>query len=200
MKKMVFASHNRGKIREVERILRGYLGENAITLLSLEDIGFVGEIEETGTTFEENARIKARAAFDFSGIPSFADDSGLMVDALGGEPGVYSARYASIKGRGEADDHAANNACLLENMAGCKDRGAAFVSCIAYEGEESFTVRGECRGEILYAPRGEGGFGYDPLFWVESENKTFGELTLDEKNAISHRGNALKLFAERLKK
>ncbi len=201
MKKLVFASHNRGKMREVERILREHLGESAPTLLTLDDIGLTGEIEETGKTFEENALIKAKAAFDHAGIPAFADDSGLSVDALDGAPGIFSARFAAMCGCGEEGDHAANNACLLKKLDGVENRGGGFVCCIAYvSGEETFTVRGECRGEILLSPRGEGGFGYDPLFYMPAFEKTFGELTLDEKNAVSHRGNALEKFAERLKK
>ena len=196
---VVLASRNRGKLRELERLLADELGD-VIVLKSLDDIGFGEEIEENGTTFAENALIKA-GAVAARGFIALADDSGLCVDALGGAPGVYSARYA-----GEHGDDAANNALLLENLKGQDDRSAAFVSvfaCVFPDGSDPIVAKGCASGEILWAPRGDGGFGYDPLFYVASLGKTFAELTAEEKNTISHRGIAVrafaKLFAKRIK-
>ena len=195
---LILASRNKKKIREVETILAGHFP--GIHILSLDDIGYVGDIEENGTTFEENALIKAHVAMAASGnrYAAIADDSGLAVDALNGAPGVYSARYAG----GHGDD-AANNALLLKNLAHLpvEQRTARFVCCIAlvYPDGKEITVRGETEGLILDQARGEGGFGYDPYFYYEPFGKTFSELTADEKNAISHRGKAIAKLAERLK-
>lgn len=174
--------------------MRTYIPD--IELLSLDDVGFVGEIEEDGKTFEENAMIKARAAAE-SGYIGLGDDSGLTVRALNGAPGIYSARYA-----GEHGDTAANNALLLKNMEGVADRAAAFVctiACVFPDGRE-LCVRGESEGEILSEYHGQGGFGYDPLFYVPEKGVTFAEMSAEEKNAVSHRGRAVALLAERLKK
>ena len=194
--KIVLASRNKKKKMELQTLLSQYI--EGIEILSLDDVGIYGEIEEDGVTFEENALIKARTAAE-SGYIGVGDDSGLEVDALGGAPGVYSARYAG----GHGDDEA-NNACLLKNLDGVNDRGARFVSCIACVfpkeyGIEPFTVRGKVEGEILRERRGEGGFGYDPLFYYAPFGKTLAEATQEEKNSVSHRANAIRLFAEKLK-
>ena len=195
--KICIASGNRGKIAELNKLLSEYITDVEIELVSLKDVGFEGEIEENGTTFEENALIKARAAAEFSGLCSIADDSGLIVNALDGEPGVYSARYA-----GEPCDDQKNNEKLLKNLEGIADRSAAFVCVIAFVVPEGQPLSGDpiiglgyCPGEILFNPRGNGGFGYDPLFWVDSLGKTFAEMSADEKNALSHRGAAIRSFA-----
>ncbi|MBE6555980.1 MAG: RdgB/HAM1 family non-canonical purine NTP pyrophosphatase [Ruminococcaceae bacterium] len=195
---VVLATRNRGKLAELERLLTALLGD-VITLKSLDDVGITEGIEENGTTFEENALIKARAAAK-SGYIAFADDSGLCVDALDGEPGVRSARYAGVHG-----NDAANNERLLQRMSDKSDRRAAFVAAFAAafpDGGEPLVARGSVEGEILCAPRGEGGFGYDPLFYYPPLGKTFAELTGQEKNRISHRGAAVaelaRLFAARM--
>ena len=194
--KIVLASRNKKKKIELQALLSQYI--EGIEILSLDDVGIYCEIEEDGTTFEENALIKARVAAE-SGYIGVGDDSGLEVDALGGAPGVYSARYAG----GHGDDEA-NNAFLLKNLEGVDDRRARFVSCIACVfperyGIEEFTVRGKVEGEILRERRGEGGFGYDPLFYYAPFDKTLAEVTAEEKNSVSHRANAIKLFAQKLK-
>jgi len=195
--KICIASKNRGKIAELQKLLSEHIKDIEIELVSLDDVGFVGEIEENGTTFEENALIKARAAAEFSGLCSIADDSGLIVNALNGEPGVYSARYA-----GEPCDDQKNNEKLLKNLEGIGDRSAAFVctiACVIPEGQplagDPIIGTGYCPGEILFNPRGNAGFGYDPLFWFDPFGKTFAEMSAEEKNAISHRGAGVKAFA-----
>ena len=194
--KLVLASRNRHKIDEIKRVLGG-CGIDNVQILSLDDIGYVGEIEENGTTFEENAVIKAKAAADM-GYMSIADDSGLEVDALDGRPGVYSARYA-----GEPCNDENNNDKLLNELENTPDekRTAKFVSVIAFidpeKPENSFTVRGECPGVMLRERRGNGGFGYDPLFYLPSLDKTYAEITTEEKNAVSHRGKSMRLFAKK---
>ena len=192
--KIVLASRNKHKISEWEATLGKYV--EGVEILSLDEVGVLGDIEEDGDTFEENALIKARAAAG-KGYISIGEDSGLSVDALGGAPGVYSARYA-----GEHGNDKANNEKLLIELSDKADRTARFVctiGCILPDGE-SHTFRGETEGVIIDAPRGQGGFGYDPLFLYEPSGKTFAELSADEKNAISHRGKAIELFAEFLKK
>lgn len=191
--KLVLASNNKHKIEEIKSILQksGYTTD----VLSLDDIGYTAEIVEDGKTFEENALIKARtvASLGYIGI---ADDSGLCVDALNGEPGIYSARYA-----GEPCDHQKNNDKILKALQGKtgSERSAAFVSTIAccLPNGSCFTVRGECRGEMLEALQGNGGFGYDPLFRPDGYSLTFAEISFDEKNKISHRAKALEAFAKR---
>ncbi len=194
---MVLASRNKKKITELQTILSAHIPD--LHLLSLDDVGYEGDIEENGETYAENALIKARTAMQASGgrYPAVADDSGLSVDALNGEPGVYSARYAG----GHGDD-AANNALLIKNMADIPDgeRTARFVctiACVFPDGHE-ILVRGETVGSILHAPRGDGGFGYDPYFYSPDFGKSFAELTPDEKNSISHRGRAIAALAEAL--
>ena len=198
--KLVLASRNKKKIEELRTLLCEEF-EN-VEILSLDDVGVTGEIEEDGITFEENALIKARVAAT-SGYIGVADDSGISVDALGGDPGVYSARYAAkCNFAGDHDDEG-NNQVLLKNLENVPDeaRGGAFVcaiGCVFPDGRE-LTVRGEARGRILREYHGEGGFGYDPLFFYEPLGKTFAELTPEEKNAVSHRGKAIEAFAKKLK-
>ena len=191
--KAVLSSHNKKKIPELQRMLSAKIP--TIELCLLDDVGIYDEPEETGSTFEENALLKAR----FGAIPgyySFADDSGLEVDALDGRPGVYSARYA-----GEPCNDENNNRLLLSELEGIPagkrtGRYVSVIACVTPSGEE-LLVRGTCEGEILFAPQGNGGFGYDPLFFVPELNKTFAEVTPEEKDAISHRGNAIRAFLDR---
>ena len=191
--KILLASSNKNKIKEIRGILAKAIG-SPVEVLSLSDVGFHDEIVEDGATFEENALIKARTAASL-GYFGIGDDSGLCVDVLEGAPGIYSARYA-----GEPCDDEKNNIKLLAALENCPDekRTARFVctlACVSPDGD-SFTVRGECEGVILRAPCGSGGFGYDPLFRPAGFDKTFSELSFEEKNAISHRGRALRAFAE----
>jgi len=189
--KFVLASHNKGKLREMQEILTP-LG---IEVVLQSDIGLTLEPEETGTTFEENAAIKAKAVMEASGLPAIADDSGLCVDWLQGAPGIYSARYGGL------DDDKARYMLLLQNMRGSTNRAAHFhtgVVC-AFPNGDVITAEGDCHGAIAFAPMGENGFGFDPIFMVPELRKTFAQLTAEEKNAISHRGNALRAFAAKLK-
>ena len=189
--KYVLASHNPGKIREMSAILSKY----GVEVVSPRELGITVDVEETGTTFAENAMLKAKAICAASGLPAIADDSGLCVDALNGAPGVYSARY----GGGDLDD-TGRYKLLLENMRGQMPRTARFVSVITccFPNGDVISARGECPGTIAFAPMGEGGFGYDPVFFVPSLKKTFAQLTAEEKNAISHRGKALEAFKVKL--
>ena len=191
--KLVLASKNAKKLVEMNDIL-SHLG---IEVCSEAEAGVDLEVEETGTTFEENSMLKAKAVMEASGLPAIADDSGLCVDCLNGAPGVYSARYG---GEGLSDEE--RYRMLLENMRGQMPRTAKFVSVITccFPNGDTLTARGECPGTIAYAPMGEGGFGYDPVFFVPERKKTFAQLTAEEKNAISHRGTALKLFKEQLER
>ena len=192
MKKIVVASGNKGKLREIAEIFRG------AEVVSMKEAGFVGDIEENGATFEENALIKAKAVCQALGAPALADDSGLCVDALDGAPGVYSARYAG----GHGDD-AANNALLLKNLSGKAEgeRTAYFESCVALclPDGRSFTASGRTYGKILSVPEGENGFGYDPLFFSDELGKSFGIASAEEKNAVSHRAKALAVLSEKIK-
>lgn len=187
--KLVLASQNAGKLRE----LRALFGAE-YDISSMGELGVDMEIEETGTTFEENACIKAETLCARTGCAALADDSGLEVDCLGGAPGVYSARYA-----GKHGDDAANNALLVANVRDFPaPRTARFVSAVALArpGRETLIARGSCEGEVLLEERGEGGFGYDPLFYSHDLHKTFAEASADEKNAVSHRARALKNLVE----
>ena len=194
--KIVLASRNVKKIKELREILSASIPD--IEILSLDDVGIYGEIEENGETFEENAYIKAYAAAK-SGYIGVGDDSGLSVDALGGAPGVYSARYCGRHG-----DDEANNVTLLQNLEKYEDRSARFVCAIACvfpeDIQNGYCFRGETEGVILKDASGNGGFGYDPLFYYEPMKKTFADMSAEEKNSISHRGKALRLFADFLKK
>ena len=190
--RLVVASGNKGKLREIAEILKDY------DVVSMQAAGFAGDVEETGETFEENALIKARAVCRALDLPALADDSGLCVEALGGAPGVYSARFCGRHG-----DDKANNALLLEKLRGMPEqrRGAYFESCVAVcfpDGRE-ITASGRTYGSILEEEAGEGGFGYDPLFKSVELGKSFGLASAEEKNAVSHRGKALRALAQKLK-
>jgi XTP/dITP diphosphohydrolase len=184
--KVIIATKNKGKIKEFENFFNRY----KIEVKSLLDINEAIDIEETGTTFEENALIKARFLSDLLQETVLADDSGLEVDALDNEPGIYSARYSGIHG-----DDRANNEKLLKNLQSVpmKERTARFVCALAVVSPNQVekVVRGTCEGLIIDELRGLEGFGYDPLFYIPSLDKTFGELTKEQKQGISHRGNAL---------
>ena len=164
-------------------------------VVSPADVGITVDVEETGTTFAENAMLKAKAICTAANLPAIADDSGLCVDALNGGPGVYSARYG-----GEGLDDKGRYTLLLQNMRGQTTRAAHFACAIAcaFPNGDELTAEGRCDGTIAFAPMGEGGFGYDPVFFVPEKAKTFGQLTAEEKSAISHRGKALKAFSEKL--
>ena len=191
---VVLVSHNAHKIIEMQDMLSKLC--TGIRVLSPTQIGLLKEIQENGATFEQNALIKARAAAAM-GYYGIADDSGLSVDALHGAPGVHSARYA-----GEPCDDCANNEKLLQALRNVpmEKRTAQFVSVIAfaYPGQPAldFTVRGVCDGTILTEYRGQGGFGYDPLFYVPAARKTFAEMNAEEKNSVSHRAYAMRAFAQ----
>ena len=191
---MILASNNAHKVFEVQAILAD-LGEK---IIPQREAGCDFEVEETGTTFEENAYLKAIAVTRATGQPAIADDSGLEVDALGGEPGVYSARYT---GNHEDTDEDRNN-YLLKKLGDTpmEQRTARFVSCICltFPNGDVLRSRGTMEGKILFAPRGSNGFGYDPLFQADGYDRSNGELTPEEKNAISHRGKALRQIRKEL--
>ncbi|MBQ4544070.1 MAG: RdgB/HAM1 family non-canonical purine NTP pyrophosphatase [Oscillospiraceae bacterium] len=192
--KFIIATNNKKKLRELGAIL-GRLGVEAV---SLAEAGVESDAEETGATFEENSRIKALAAMKVSGLAAIADDSGLEVDALGGEPGIYSARYGGELCRNDTERYE----YLLDNLKDVPDgkRTARFVSvitCVFPDGRE-ISARGEIEGEILRSPSGEGGFGYDPVFFVRGENMTMAEMPQERKNEISHRARSLALMAKKL--
>lgn len=184
--KVLLASNNGHKIKEIKEILGDFFD-----VVSLREAGVESDPEETGATFEENARIKAVAGMKASGMPCIADDSGLEVFALDGLPGVMSARYAG----GHGDD-SANNEKLLRELENASDRSARYVCviCMTFPNGHEIVARGECRGTILKEARGEGGFGYDPLFFFPQFGKTFAEITAEEKNEVSHRKAALREF------
>lgn len=182
---LILASGNKGKLAEFQHLL----DDLDIQVQSMKDYPEIGEIIEDGTTFAENALKKARTVCKAIGKPALADDSGLMIDCLDGAPGIYSARFA-----GDGHDDAANNEKVLNLLQNVPDeqRGAQFFCAIAIvlpDGRE-YTVEGFCRGTILHALQGDGGFGYDPLFYIAELGKSFAELSMAEKNAISHRGMA----------
>jgi XTP/dITP diphosphohydrolase len=193
---LLVASRNPKKLAELRRVL-DVAGLSGLRLLSLDDVAPFDEAPETGATFEENAVAKARDAFRASGLPAVADDSGLAVDALNGMPGVLSARWAGAHG-----DDVANLRLLLGQLGDVPDerRGAAFVSACALVSSSGETVvRGEWTGTIARAPRGEGGFGYDPIFVPDGSERSAGELSPAEKDAVSHRGRALALLLPALR-
>ena len=189
--KLIIASNNKGKIREYKQLLEPF----GYDVVSQREAGIDIEVEETGTTFAENSALKARAIYELKKCAVLADDSGLVVDALGGEPGVYSARY------GGCDNDADRVALILKKMSGVKNenRSAHFVCTIHFikaNGEE-IAVEGRVYGKIGYEPLGENGFGYDPIFMYE--NKSFAQVSAEVKNSVSHRANALKALIEKLK-
>ena len=186
------ATANPGKIEEMLTIL----SEHNIELVTRNELGIEDEIEETGSTFIDNAIIKARAVCKLSGLPAIADDSGLVVESLGGEPGVFSSTYG-----GEELTPDERCAYLLKNMDNMEHRRAKFVCTIvcAFPDGGLLTAQGECTGRILTEKRGSGGFGYDPVFLPDGKDKSMAELSPEEKNTISHRGNALRTFSDVLR-
>ena len=191
---IVIASRNKNKIKELQALLSHFV--EGVTLLSLDDIGYEGDIEEDGNTFAENALIKARVAAS-TGKIGVGDDSGLCVNALGGAPGIFSARFA-----GEEHNDEANNQKLLRELSNKDDRSAYFIctiACVLPDGRE-FVAEGRAEGEILAEACGKNGFGYDPLFRYPPLDKTFAELSAEEKNTISHRARAIEAFADELNK
>ena len=190
--KFVLASQNQHKLAEMNLILSAH----GVEVVLQSELGLHVEVEETGSTFAENAMLKARAVMAASGLPAIADDSGVCVDALQGAPGVYSARY----GGPELDD-VGRYRLLLNVMQGQTNRAAHFTSAIAcvFPNGDTIEAEGECPGSIAFAPMGDGGFGYDPVFFLPQLKKTYAQLTPEEKAAVSHRGKALAVFEERLK-
>jgi len=190
---LVLATRNVGKTREI----REFLGDFPVEIKNLDDFGPIPPVEEDGTTFDENAYKKASVTAKILGLPALADDSGLEVEALGGAPGIRSARYA---GPGATD--AENNAKLLREMEGKTNRGAAFmcVISIAVPSGVALTYEARCEGLIAEAPAGENGFGYDPAFYYPPLTRTFAQLSAEEKNRVSHRGKALAELKEEFEK
>lgn len=192
---LLLATTNPGKLAEVTEFLKGL----PVTIIPLSGLKDRPEIIEDGRTFEENALKKARALADFSGYATLADDSGIVVDALGGAPGVFSARYGGVEG-----DDARNNEKLLQALEGVAEekRGARFVCvlalCTPNAERREWLFRGQCEGRIALAPRGENGFGYDPIFFYPPLGKTFGEIDRATKEKFSHRGDALRKLAAAL--
>lgn len=194
-KKIVFATGNAGKMREIREIL----SDMDMDIVSMKEMGIDIEIDENGDTFEENAVIKAKAVAKICGEIVLADDSGLEIDYLNKEPGIYSARYM-----GEETPYSVKNANLIERLSGVPDeeRSARFVCAIAaaFPGGEVITAHGEVEGRIDYKEKGTNGFGYDPIFYIPGFGKTTAELSESEKNSISHRGQALNRIKEELRK
>ena len=189
MEQLIIASANKGKIKEFQQLLG-----DKYQVLSMAEVGYQEDIQETGSTFEENATIKAKAVYEKTGFATLADDSGLCVPSLNGAPGIYSARYA-----GENATMAENKKLLLDNLNG-KDRYAYFTCCLVlYNGEKS-VFEGITEGEILTEEKGTNGFGYDSLFYSYDLGKSFAECTDQEKNLVSHRSRAIKKLVEKLKK
>ncbi|HIR19674.1 MAG TPA: RdgB/HAM1 family non-canonical purine NTP pyrophosphatase [Candidatus Pelethomonas intestinigallinarum] len=190
--KFILASQNQHKLVEMQNILSAH----GVEVVLQSELGLHVEVEETGATFAENAMLKAKAVMAASGLPAIADDSGVCVDALNGAPGVYSARY----GGPELDD-VGRYRLLLENMRGARDRTAHFTSAIAcaFPNGDTIEAEGICPGMIAYAPQGDGGFGYDPVFFLPQLRKTYAQLTPEEKAAVSHRGKALEVFDQKLR-
>jgi XTP/dITP diphosphohydrolase len=190
--KFILASQNSHKLAEMQAILSAH----GVEVVLQSEAGLHVEVEETGATFAENAMLKARAVMEASGLPAIADDSGVCVDALDGAPGVYSARY----GGPELDD-VGRYKLLLENMRGAGCRTAHFTSAIAcvFPNGDTIEAEGICPGTIAFAPQGDGGFGYDPVFFLPELRKTYAQLTAEEKAAVSHRGKALAVFDGKLR-
>ncbi|MEG1805708.1 MAG: XTP/dITP diphosphatase [Clostridia bacterium] len=192
MMDIVIASNNKNKLREFRQMLKN----NFDNIYSLSDLNIDIDVEETADTFEGNALLKAKAVGEIAHMTALSDDSGLIVDALNGEPGVYSARYS-----GENSTDEKNNEKLLKNMQGVENRSARFVSAIVlyYPNGKYLTTYGTVEGKILEKPDGDGGFGYDPLFFCNELNKSFGIATAEEKNSLSHRARALENLLKELK-
>ena len=190
--KFVLASQNKHKLIEMQDILSAH----GVEVEQQAELGLHVEVEETGSTFAENAMLKARAVMEASGLPAIADDSGVCVDALNGAPGIYSARYG-----GEGLDDVGRYQLLLNNLKGATSRTAHFTSAIAciFPNGDTIEAEGICPGTIGYAPRGDGGFGYDPVFFLPELRKTYAQLTPEEKAAVSHRGKALEIFDGKLR-
>lgn len=188
-KTMVVASGNAHKLREFSQMFTDY------EVISQKQAGFDEDVEETGTTFSENALIKARAAAKALNLPVLADDSGLCVEALGGAPGVYSARYCGMHGNDKA-----NRELLLKNLQGVANRKAYFQASIAlvYPDGKEIVAEGRTYGQILHAEDGEGGFGYDPIFFSDDLQMSFGQAAAEAKNSVSHRGRALQSLMQQL--
>lgn len=191
MDKIVFATTNEGKVKEIKEILEGF----PVEVVSMKEMNITTDIEENGTTFEENSLIKAREISKLTGLPALADDSGLEVDYLNGEPGIYSARYL-----GKDTDYNYKNNYIIDRLkeAEDKERSARFICVISLvlpDGRE-FVKKGVMEGRIGYEIKGENGFGYDPIFYLTEYGKTSAELSSDEKNKISHRGKALRAMKE----
>ena len=198
MTKIIFATGNQNKMREIREIMQGFrVNGEEIEILSMKEAGVYTDIVEDGKTFEENALIKARTIRDLTGCPVLADDSGLEVDALNGEPGVYSARYM-----GEDTSYRIKNQSLVERLEGVpvEKRTARFVCVIAaaFPDGTVCTTKGTIEGKIGYEERGENGFGYDPIFYLPDMSRTTAELSPEEKNAVSHRGKALAAMKEQI--
>ena len=190
--KFVLASQNKHKLIEMQDILSAH----GVEVVLQGELGLHVEVEETGSTFAENAMLKARAVMEASGLPAIADDSGVCVDALNGAPGIYSARYG-----GEGLDDVGRYQLLLNNLKGATSRTAHFTSAIAciFPNGDTIEAEGICPGTIGYAPQGDGGFGYDPVFFLPELRKTYAQLTPEEKAAVSHRGKALEIFHGKLR-
>lgn len=192
MKKVIFATKNKGKIKEIQAVLG-----DSYNVITMEEAGITVDVEENGKTFEENAVIKAEAIAKICGETVLADDSGLEIDYLNGEPGIYSARYM-----GHDTSYDIKNKSLIDRLDGVPDekRTARFVCAVAaaVPGKETVVVRGTMEGIIGYEIKGENGFGYDPIFFLPEYGKTSAEISPEEKNKISHRGKALRMIAEKL--
>ena len=188
--KLVFASHNQNKVNEIKSLL-----PDTFEILSLTEIGFNEEIEETGLTLDENSKIKAQTVFEKTGYFCFADDTGLEIEAINYEPGVFSARYA-----GNQKNDSDNIEKVLLNLQGMTNRNARFRTVITLLiGQEEYSFEGRVDGKIIMEKRGEFGFGYDPIFIPEDESRTFAEMSMEEKNQFSHRARALQKMIEFLK-
>ena len=190
MQKLIVATHNKGKLREFEELFK-----DRYEVCALPYNGYDADVEETGNSYYENALIKAKAVFDATGELCLADDSGLSVTALNGEPGLYSARYG-----GENAPQSVKNAIIIERLNGLADRSARFVCCLVLYGKQGVIAvgNGEVQGEILFEEKGSGGFGYDPIFLSTELNKSFGEASSEEKAQVSHRARAISDLMKRL--
>jgi XTP/dITP diphosphohydrolase len=188
--KIILATFNKHKVYEISQLI----GSTDIELLSLEDICYDEEIIEDGKSFIENALIKAETIYNKYKIPTLADDSGICIDALDGEPGIHSARFA-----GENTSSTNKNRIIIDLLKGKENRNAHYTCALAYIDEkEKFIVEKYCHGEIIDKEKGEEGFGYDPIFFIEAYNKTLAEIPIDEKNKISHRGQAFREFKKHI--